>query len=290
MTGAFAACFRTPFVLWVALATAACIGIPSRAASNPDVVTALNAVRANGCGGRSGVALPLRENAQLTEAAKRVAGRLPYQDALAAAGYRATRSSMIRISGDSGAKSVANIVASKYCAVLVESAYREIGIHQQMRATWIIVAAPFSPPAPEASGAVAERVLQRVNQARSQERMCGNTRFAAARSLRLNATLSRASLAHAVDMAQHSTLSHEGRDGRSPADRVTRAGYRWRSVGENIASGPTTPEAVVDGWIRSPPHCANLMAPHFTEMGIAYSVNRASEAGIYWVQVFGTPR
>jgi uncharacterized protein YkwD len=120
--------------------------------------------------------------------------------------------------------------------------------------------------------------------------MCGNTRFATAGLLRLNATLSRTSLAHAVDMAQHSYLSHEGRDGSTPADRVTRAGYRWRSVGENIASGPTAPEAVVDGWIKSPHHCANLMAPRYTEMGVAYSVNRASEAGIYWAQLFGAPR
>jgi len=278
------------FSLGMALAAAAFAGIPSPATASQELLTALNAVRAKGCGGRSGVALALREDAQLVEAAKRAAAHLPVREALAATGYRANRSSMIRISGDSGAKSVANLVASKYCAVLVESAYREIGIHQQKRETWIIVAAPFSPPTPEASGAVAERVLQLVNQARLQERLCGNKRFAAARPLRLNALLTRASLAHAVDMARHSTLSHEGSDGSSPADRVTRAGYRWRSVGENIASGPTTPEAVVDGWIRSAPHCANLMAPHFAEMGLAYSVNRASEAGIYWVQVFGVPR
>ena len=274
----------------MALAAAAFIGFPSPAAATPAVLYELNAIRANGCGGRTGVGPPLRENAQLIETAKRSATRLPFQDALAATGYRATLSVLIHVSSDSGAKSIASFVAGKYCAYLVDSAYRDIGIHQQVRETWIVIAAPFSPPSLEASNAVEGRVLELVNRARVQARVCGNTRFAATGPLRLNATLNRAALAQAADMARHSYLAHEGRDGSTPGDRVTRAGYRWRSVGENLASGQTTPEAVLDGWIRSPHHCANVMAPRFTEMGVAYSVNRASEAGIYWVQLFGAPR
>jgi uncharacterized protein YkwD len=61
-------------------------------------------------------------------------------------------------------------------------------------------------------------------------------------------------------------------------------------VGENIAAGQQAPDAAVDGWLRSPPHCANLMGPQYTEMGIAFAVQPTSEAGIYWVQMFGTPR
>ncbi len=90
-------------------------------------------------------------------------------------------------------------------------------------------------------------------------------------------------------MARHSNMAHTGSDGSTPADRATRAGYRWRSVGENIAAGQTTPEAAVESWLKSPPHCANLMAPQFTEMGVAYSVDTASKAGIYWAQLLGTP-
>ena len=71
---------------------------------------------------------------------------------------------------------------------------------------------------------------------------------------------------------------------------MSRAGYNWKAVGENIAAGQTTPESVVDGWLKSPHHCANVMAPQFREMGIAYYVNRASQAGIYWVQLFGARR
>lgn len=258
--------------------------------ASPDVLHAINVVRGSGCSGRPGVTPPLRESGQLSEAAKRSATGLGLSDALAAAAYRANRSLLIRITGGAGPGSVAAIVAREYCAHLVESAYSEVGIYQHLRETRIILAAPFLPPPAEAADAVAVRVLQFVNNARERPRTCGSTRFAAARPLLLNDTLSRASRAHAADMAQYNYFSHQGRDGSSPADRLTRAGYQWRSVGENIAAGPTTPENVVEGWIRSPEHCANLMAPQFREMGVAFAVNRASEAGIYWVQVFGVSR
>ena len=87
-----------------------------------------------------------------------------------------------------------------------------------------------------------------------------------------------------------SDLSHDGRDGSTPAQRVTRAGYRYRTTGENIAAGQMDPEEAVAGWIKSPPHCENLMNPVYTEMGVAYAINRASDMGVYWAQTFGTPR
>jgi uncharacterized protein YkwD len=50
------------------------------------------------------------------------------------------------------------------------------------------------------------------------------------------------------------------------------------------------PEMAVDGWLKSPGHCVNLMRPQYTELGLAYSVNLARDNSVYWVQVFGTPR
>jgi uncharacterized protein YkwD len=274
----------------MAVAAAALIGIPSEVTASPDMLDALNTLRASGCSGRAGVTPPFRENIQLSDAAKRSATGLSLPDALAAAGYRANRSLLIRITGDAGTASVAAFLRRDYCTHLLDSAYAEVGIHRRLREVRIIFAAPFMPPPAEAAQAVAVRVLQLVNHARERPRTCGGTRFAAARPLLLNDLLSRASLAHAADMAQYNYFSHEGRDGSSPADRLTRAGYHWRAVGENIAAGPTTPEIAVDDWMRSPQHCANLMAPQFREMGVAYSVNRASASGIYWVQVFGVQR
>ena len=69
--------------------------------------------------------------------------------------------------------------------------------------------------------------------------------------------------------------------------RATRAGYRWRQVGENIAGGLGSAEQVVAGRLASPGHCANLMAPDFAEMGAAYAVDTRSTLDIYWTQTLG---
>jgi uncharacterized protein YkwD len=137
---------------------------------------------------------------------------------------------------------------------------------------------------------VAARVLALTNQARAQPRRCGSESFAAAPPLRANPRLDRAAAAHAQEMARHSFMAHEGRDGSEPAERITRAGYRWRSIGENVAAGQTSADEVVRDWLRSPGHCANLMSLRFSEMGIAYAVNPSSTDGMYWTQTFGRPR
>jgi uncharacterized protein YkwD len=221
---------------------------------------------------------------------KRTASGLAYPDALKAVEYRATRSAMIHLGGTTGTKALTDVVSTNYCASLIDPQLNEMGVYAQGRDTWIILAAAFSPPVVDASGQVPLRVLELVNLARAQARICGDKPFAATGPLKLSELLGTIGMGHAIDMAQHSYFAHQGRDGSQPADRVTRGGYRWRAVGENIAAGQTTPEAAVEGWIKSPPHCANLMAPQFTEMGVAFAVNRASESGIYWVQLFGTPR
>jgi uncharacterized protein YkwD len=51
-----------------------------------------------------------------------------------------------------------------------------------------------------------------------------------------------------------------------------------------------TADAAVQGWIKSPGHCANIMSPAYTEMGAAFVVNAQSSMGIYWAQVFGAAR
>jgi uncharacterized protein YkwD len=92
-------------------------------------------------------------------------------------------------------------------------------------------------------------------------------------------------------MAGQRYFSHQGKAGRVVADRALQAGYRWRRIGENIASGQESPEEVVAGWLSSPGHCANVMDGRFTEMGAAYAINSARETlRVYWTQVFAAPR
>ncbi|MEM8571258.1 MAG: CAP domain-containing protein [Pseudomonadota bacterium] len=76
------------------------------------------------------------------------------------------------------------------------------------------------------------------------------------------------------------------------AAQVEDEGYEWRALGENIAVGYTTPEDVVNGWIGSEGHRANLLNEDFQEIGIGY-VYRENDGGDapyghYWTQIFGT--
>jgi uncharacterized protein YkwD len=132
--------------------------------------------------------------------------------------------------------------------------------------------------------------LRIVNQYRAAGAVCGaRGSFAAAGALTLNAQLASAAYAHSRDMADNDYFSHDSRDGRTMVDRINAAGYNWSTVGENIAAGYGSVQAVVAGWMGSDGHCANLMNPRFTELGMACASNAASTFGSYWTQDLGRP-
>jgi uncharacterized protein YkwD len=72
------------------------------------------------------------------------------------------------------------------------------------------------------------------------------------------------------------------------ADRDSMAGYAdWTNIGENIAAGFPTPEAVVESWMNSPGHRANILSAQFTEIGVGMT-SGGGQYGTYWTQEFGT--
>ena len=101
--------------------------------------------------------------------------------------------------------------------------------------------------------------------------------------LTLNAQLNQAAQVHNQDMVRFDFLSHTGSNGLRSSDRVTNAGYQWRSTGENIAVGQRSVNEVMEDWLSSPGHCRNIMSASFTEFGMAYDAR-------YWTQVFARPR
>jgi uncharacterized protein YkwD len=107
--------------------------------------------------------------------------------------------------------------------------------------------------------------------------------------LTLSSQLGQAAQGHADDMANNNYFSHTGLNGSSVSDRVRATGYSYRSVGENIAAGQRTPSEVVQGWMNSPGHRANILNSGYTQIGFGYSNQGSSTYGTYWVQVFGTP-
>jgi uncharacterized protein YkwD len=257
-----------------------------------DLYTTINLLR--GGEGNCGVAKqlpPLKPQAVLEHVAGDLARGNKLQQSLASAGYRATRASVISLSGNAiGALVAETLVKGGYCPQLQDVAMTEIGIYLDARQVWIVMAAPFAPLVEMDEQSAGQRVLDLVNQARATRRICGNKAFNAARPVRWNGLLAEASRLHSEDMARFDYLSHGGRDGSTPPQRVEQAGYKYRAIGENIAGGQMKPEDAVAGWINSPTHCANLMNPLFTEMGVAFAVDRKSKFGVYWTQEFGTPR
>ena len=252
------------------------------AAQQDDLLSALAQARQQ-CGA-FGV---LQPDARLDDAARRLSQGASLEAALQGSGYRAQRSVQWTMRGYRSPQAVAQALVPAQCQALGDAALRQVGVQRSGNAYWIVAAVPFDPPAAAQASGVSARVLALVNQARAQPRRCGAEAFDAARPLALNAQLTQAAAVHAQSMARLGYLEHQGRDGSSPAERARRAGYAWRSVGENIAMGQTTPERVVQEWLRSPEHCANIMEPRFNEMGVAFAVNTASEGGIYWAQTFG---
>ena len=276
-------------VLAVLLATAS-TAKAQPADGHPALLRALNTLRQQGCSQGARPAAPLRENTALSRAAARMATGNKLDDALKAAGYRAVRVTQITVRGATGAAALTRSTLGKSCSPAVHNELQEAGFHQSGTQTWVVLATPFSPPDTAQADNIEARVLALVNAARARPQRCGSQAFAAAPPLRLNPTLQSVANNHAAEMARYSYFSHTGRDGSTVDGRATQAGYPWRSIGENIAAGQTTADAAVQGWIKSPGHCANIMSPAFNEMGAAFVVNQQSSAGIYWAQVFGAAR
>ncbi|MEJ3744182.1 CAP domain-containing protein [Actinomycetes bacterium KLBMP 9797] len=101
----------------------------------------------------------------------------------------------------------------------------------------------------------------------------------------VNAKLATAARQHSQDQAEHNNMSHTGSDGSSPWDRTERAGYT-NAIGENVAMGYRTPAAVMDGWMNSSGHRANILNCDAKAIGVGLAY--ASDGSPYWTQIFGS--
>ena len=105
--------------------------------------------------------------------------------------------------------------------------------------------------------------------------------------LSYDARLAAAARGHSEDMGLHDYFSHTSLDGRTVSDRITDAGYTWNFIGENIAAGQPTPEDVIDSWMSSAGHRANILNPNFCDIGVGYAHVAAGTYRHYWTQDFG---
>ena len=93
--------------------------------------------------------------------------------------------------------------------------------------------------------------------------------------------LSRVARYKSQDMKNNNYFSHTSPVYGSPFDMIKNFGISYKSAGENIARGQKTPQAVVNGWMNSSGHRANILNKNYTKIGVGYAAD-----GNYWTQMF----
>jgi len=95
--------------------------------------------------------------------------------------------------------------------------------------------------------------------------------------------------AHSHDMATRHYMSHDTPEGLNPVDRIARSGFDGFSLaGENVGMTSLAPpnREIVQGWLHSPVHRDNVLAPAFNATGIG--IARASDGSFYYTQLYVT--
>ena len=115
-------------------------------------------------------------------------------------------------------------------------------------------------------------VIRLVNEVRMKNGM---------KELKANWELSRVARYKSQDMVDNRYFSHTSPVYGSPFQMIRNFGLSFRTAGENIAYGQRTPQAVVNAWMNSAGHRANILNASYTQIGVGYAAK-----GHYWTQMF----
>jgi hypothetical protein len=127
--------------------------------------------------------------------------------------------------------------------------------------------------------AVIHAMLDAVNAERAKHQLA---------PLRLDPALADLADFYACRLVEGGFFDHQDPfDGSTIDGRAANFGYAFLKIGENLAAGQRTMEAVMADWMASPEHRSNILDPAFMDIGIG--VKLGGECGIYWVQEFGRP-
>ena len=124
----------------------------------------------------------------------------------------------------------------------------------------------------------AEAVLKLVNEERSK---------AGLSPLTLSDKLTEIANIKASDMAEKNYFSHQSPTYGSPFDMLKHFGVSFSYAGENIAAGQKSAEEVMEGWMNSSGHKANILNSNYTQLGVGFK--RGGQYGTEWVQLFIKP-
>ena len=125
--------------------------------------------------------------------------------------------------------------------------------------------------------AACEDVIKAHNRLRAEDKLP---------PLEVSTRLQAAAEKHAKDMASKGKMTHKGSDGSSSIQRIVATGYKYRRAGENVAAGYFTIDALIKGWMESPPHKRNILGS-FSQIGVACATGENGKR--YWCVTFGLP-
>lgn len=117
-----------------------------------------------------------------------------------------------------------------------------------------------------------QKVVELTNQERTERGLS---------PLKISTELSKVAREKSRDMAENNYFSHNSPTYGSPFDMMKQFGITYKTAGENIARGQSTPQEVVNGWMNSEGHRENILNSSFTHIGVGYVEN-----GNYWTQQF----
>ena len=127
------------------------------------------------------------------------------------------------------------------------------------------------------TGSEAQEILRLVNEQRAKNGLA---------ALNLSDRLCELATLKAEDMAANNYFDHTSPTYGTPFEMLKQFGVSYRSAGEHIAAGQRTPEDVMNAWMNSSGHRANILSADYTELGVGVAVG---QKGIYWVQLFRKP-
>ncbi|HJQ54039.1 MAG TPA: CAP domain-containing protein [Gemmatimonadaceae bacterium] len=161
---------------------------------------------------------------------------------------------------------------------VLASALLTVGCTVPMAAPTRPVTRSAAPATSDAYAASVGRIFDLINVERRRRGL---------RPLVFNAQLDQMARIQATNMAYFQKMAHVIPQAQLPglSDRARSVGYPYAEIAENVALGYPSPEAVVQGWMNSSGHRANILNPGVVETGI--SIARSSAGGLYYCQVFG---
>lgn len=125
------------------------------------------------------------------------------------------------------------------------------------------------------SSTQANQVLKLVNAERSKQGL---------KALTLSNKLTSVATTKAKDMAVNRYFDHRSPTYGSPFEMLQKFGVSYKTAGENIAAGQKTPEQVMNSWMNSSGHRANILNKGYTQLGVGYYTGGSYDT--YWVQLF----